>query len=378
MTTSTGDVLDRVAQINPVPDERLGAGQRARADGVLARIVRLPIDEGAAAPAASAAPAAGQSRRHAAARRWARGAVVAVVGVLGVGGVAYATGVTPTSVIAGIQALQKADAGTVAYSNAPVEDGAAVLARIAANARAAGDFGDPAKIVATHSLETADGWYDDDDQPGVASTERWFWFLGPEWVRMQSALLAEKGMNADMPDPSWGPIEYRPPVVFPSTRDDRLVPNGKDLTLGPTPADTIRTLAPNEPAGSDRLDYLAVDHYADDWASGIGLLAGNRAAFVDALATMEFTYYGPATDQVGRTGEAFGVTWTDQGLATEKRILLDPSDGSVLAVEDVLHGPWILGSRDHVGSSTTYVSVETIDSLPACEDTPGCTIQVEG
>ncbi len=377
MTTSTGDVLDRVAQINPVPDERLGAGQRARADGVLARIVRLPIDEGAAAPAASAAPAAGQSRRHAAARRWARGAVVAVVGVLGVGGVAYATGVTPTSVIVGIQALQKADAGTVAYSNAPVEDGAAVLARIAANARAAGDFGDPAKIVATHSLNTGDGWYGDDTQPGVASSEARYWFLGPEWVRFQSTVVSEDGMNPEMPNLSVGLEEDRPAPVLASNHAG-LAPNGKDLTLGPTPADTIRTLTPNEPADSTRLDYQAVDEYAQDWASGIGLLAGNRSAFVDALATMEFTYYGPATDQVGRTGEAFGVTWTDQGLATEKRILLDPSDGSVLAVEDVLHGPWILGSRDHVGSSTTYVSVETIDSLPACEDTPGCTIQVEG
>lgn len=86
MTTSTGDVLDRVAQINPVPDERLGTGQRARADGVLARIVRLPIDEGAAAPADSAPPAAGRSRRHAGVRRLARGAAIAVVGVLGAGG----------------------------------------------------------------------------------------------------------------------------------------------------------------------------------------------------------------------------------------------------------------------------------------------------
>lgn len=284
---------------------------------------------------------------------------------------------TPTSVIVGIQALQKADAGTVAYSNAPVEDGAAVLARIAANARAAGDFGDPAKIVATHSLNTGDGWYGDDTQPGVASSEARYWFLGPEWVRFQSTVVSEDGMNPEMPNLSVGLEEDRPAPVLASNHAG-LAPNGKDLTLGPTPADTIRTLTPNEPADSTRLDYQAVDEYAQDWASGIGLLAGNRSAFVDALATMEFTYYGPATDQVGRTGEAFGVTWTDQGLATEKRILLDPSDGSVLAVEDVLHGPWILGSRDHVGSSTTYVSVETIDSLPACEDTPGCTIQVEG
>lgn len=376
------DVLERIAVMNPVPGERLDAAATARSEAVLARILATPVHEGAASPTASGSRAArgahvaGAAHRPSGVRRVARGVAIALAGVLGLGAAAYATGVTPASVSVGIRTLRAADAGTVVYSNAPTEDGAAVLERIARSAAASGDLGDPSRIVIAHSLISSDGWYDTDTQPGIATSERWDWTMENGIRRLRQVQTSAEGMDPEMP---WQDmyLEMLPPDPNPQYHPERRV-IGRDVVLGPSAEDSIRTLLVDEPEGGARSDWMVIDRYQNLWAEGIGLTAANRAAFARALATLDPTYYGRATDQLGRVGMAFGVDWRTGSADDEYRVLLDPSTGVLLAVEDVEHGPWILGSKDHVTSSTTWVSLETVESVPACEDIEGCTVAKEG
>lgn len=366
------DVLDRVAHMNPVGADELGEGQRARSEALLASILSGSIDDDVTVEAVKS----GHVRFRAGARRWARGLAIAVVGLLGVGGVAYATGVTPTSISRGIEALQKADAGTVSYSYAPIEDGAAVLERIEANAAVSGDLGDPGQVVIAHSIDTHDAWYDDDAQPGVETTDRWDWTLADGIRRVKNTQISSRDLNPGMPGMNMY-LEMLPPEGNPLYHPDRRVV-GRDIVLGPTARDSARTLLNGVQVRAGKKDWAVIDEYSQHWAEGIGLTASNRAAFVQMLATLNYTYYGPATDREGRTGEAFGVEGRSEEGVDEYRIVMDPDNGSLLAVESVLHGPWVLGSQNHVVSSSTWLSLETVISVPACEDIEGCVSAQEG
>lgn len=411
------DVLERIAGLNPVSDERLGEGQLARSEELLARLVAVPAGEGTPAVGDGVAAVGGAgvaahasteggvdgagsvsglgpartvqevgaahrahegagTRRHSGVRLAARGVAIALAGVLGLGAAAYATGVTPKSVSVGLEALRSVDAGTVTYSDSPTMDGALVLARIARDSESSQDLGDPTQVVVTNSLGSGDAWYDEDPQPGMVTSNRWDWTLKNGIRRFKTVETSRDGVNPETPVMDFY-LEQLPPDPNPQYDPERRA-IGRDLQLGPTPEATVNTLLGDEPRDSGRADWMVVDAYNSYWTEGIGLTAANRAAFVRALATLDYVYYGSATDQLGRRGEAFGVDWRSSSGDEEYRILLDPDNGALLAVESVLHGPWILGSKDHVTWSNTWVSIETVDSVPACEDIEGCVVAKEG
>lgn len=280
---------------------------------------------------------------------------IALASVLGLGAAAYATGVTPGAIEIGRQVFEGADNGTVTYSYFPVEDGNAVLSRIATNAAASPDLGDPAQAIEVHTLNRVDGWESDATAPVSQENERWDWVLLDGSRRVRSDWSTR-------PDNLAGSLEYPPE----ENEDVRAI------DLGTTIEATLDEL--NHDERPDRATWAVVDRYVQLWGQGVGLQASDRAAFIRALAAGEHTYYGPATDSLGRTGEAFGVSWNQGGSSDEERVVLDPSNGAVLASESVLHGLWILGSKDRVQSSTTFVSVGSISTLYSCDETPGCEV----
>lgn len=390
--THAGDVIEGIAQLNPVTDEHLDAAQSARADDVLARIIAPSVSAaGVSAAGADAgsrephpekavrastgmhiAPTPTGPRRHVGSRRLVRGVAVALASVLGLGAAAYATGVTLGSVSEGVKALNSADMGTVTYSDTHSGGASAVLEGIARNAAVSGDLGDTHRIVVSHSLESGDEWHSDDTGPGTVTQERWDWTLDGGVRRYRTVETSREGTNPDA-RPIDMYLEELPPDPNPLYHPEKQL-IGRDVVLGDTPSDTVSTLLQDLPADSAGAPYAVVDAYVSHWSEGIGLRATNRAAFARALATLDPVHHGAATDQLGRRGEAFGVHWRSGDGDEEYRVVLDPDTGALLAAEQVLHGPWILGSQDHVGWSRTMVSLETVDSVPACADIAGCEV----
>ncbi|MGO3795521.1 MAG: hypothetical protein ACTJGR_00165 [Pauljensenia sp.] len=240
-------------------------------------------------------------------------------------------------------------------SYAPVEAGSPVLGRMAVSAPSSPALGDPSRVIPVHTLNQVDGWESVAADPVSQRNERRDGILLDGSRRVRSDWMTR-------PDNAGGALEY------PSEENEDV----RAIDLGTTIEATLDEL--NHDERPDRATWAVVDRYVQLWGQGVGLQASDRAAFIRALAAGEHTYYGPATDSLGRTGEAFGVSWNQGGSSDEERVVLDPSNGAVLASESVLHGLWILGSKDRVQSSTTFVSVGSISTLYSCDETPGCEV----
>lgn len=345
------DLLERVARRNPSPIAPLSESEQIRAEALLTRTMAEPHLE----------PSSRWKRK---ATRGLRVAGIAAAGLVGLSGAAWATGINPSSVGASVQILQAADAGTVVYSGAPAEDGAEALQQIIASTKASADLGVAGKTVLVESNSCVDAWgADNGGHPEAVCSERSDWTLPDGSWRYQQVGVS-------------GP-EGSPMNVF-EEYDRRSGPNhdattGVEISLGPTIADTEAALGQY-----DEEPWQMVDHYLGHYRMGIGLSSANRTAFLEALASYDYVYYGPATDSLGRVGEAFSVTRHFPGYTQEYRLVINPADGTLLAEEQVLHGPWILGSRDHVESSTTFVSSGNVADLTPCDETPGCEARQEG
>lgn len=365
------DVLEGIARMNPVPDDRLDHGRQIRSEVVLARIVgsggrwseATEVDPGNRSGAADAAVSVGMhvsrtaalGRGHAGPARVMRGLAIALASVLGLGAAAYATGVTPGAVEIGRQVLEGADNGTVTYSYAPAEAGSSVMGRMAASAASSSDLGDPSRVIQVHTLNQVDGWESVAAGPVSQRNERWDWMLLDGSRRVRSdGVTGQEGIGSSLEYPPEGNEDVRA------------------INLGTSAESAIAQLRQDD--RPERSSWAVVDRYVQLWGSGLGLRASDRAAFLRALGAIDYTYYGPATDSLGREGQAFGVSWSAGDATHGIRVVLDPANGAVLASESALHGPWILGSKDRVESSATFVSEGNFDSLAFCDETPGCTV----
>lgn len=359
------DLMEMVAQRNPTPTTQLSETEQIRADALLARI------------RAQSRPAKATKPRLPLHRRGLKIAAVAGASLVGVTGIAWAADVNPDSIETGLHILQSADAGTVVYFDQPAEDGAIVLDRLITATASSGTLGegDTSLLVTT---SCADSWQDEDTQPESACVRDEVWALPDGNTRMKRVPAphdSSAGWFEEWAQPTANELEDHP--GFRS--------HGLTMTLGPTVSDTVSTLVPivyenGEAQQNVTPDaWMIVEAYLGDYTTGLGVTANNRAAFLEALLHSDDTYYGPATDSLGRSGETFSVERKFSGHSEETRLVLDPTDGTILAVEKVLHGPWFIrGSQNHVESSVTYVEYGLVPTPAPCEETPGCEVTQMG
>lgn len=403
------DLMRRVARQNPVATTALTQAEQIRAEMLLARLeaqpkaqptqsaTRLeaqpkqparsathleaqptrrptapPTTRPAPQPAKNKAP---QIKRHR--RRVLRGIAIAGASVFGLTGVAWAADITPTSVSAGLEILRSADAGTVTYSNERVEDGSVALDRIVESAASSGVLGegDTSMLV---SAWCGDQWFAEASEPDLTCGKDETWALPDGNTRMRRTVTDGSTPNWFE---EWAPLEA-------GQNNDASSPHGLKVSLGPTVADTTAALVPQTSEDDEAEDsaqsqpvesWQLVESYLGGYTTGLGISPQNRAAFWIALAQNQYTYYGTATDSTGRSGEVFAVERQMPGYVDETRLLVDPSNGTILAVETVAHGPWFIrGSQNHVTSSQTYLDYQLVATPPPCADIAGCKLVSQG
>lgn len=359
------DLEEMITAYNPIPTIRLSPSEQARADQLLRSL-------------ASEAPRVKEKKK----RRVFVGVSASIAVFVGLGGTAFAAGVTPTSVSMAIRALQAADAGTVTYvDSVPADSSAsAKLAVIAEAARVLPDLGTPEQIAEVHYIGVSDGWFDSEPEPEVRKSDRWDWTFPDGISRAKTTTLGldvpESYPESALEDLSDMDFFYQFTPPLPGN------PN-YDYTPRPTPAQMV--LANDEVTMVDQMlwwseseansTFQIVDAYLDLWSGGIGLTSSNRAAFLEFMAGREdVTYLGEATDSQGRVGEAFGVSQNRDGISEEIRVIVDSETGMILATESILHGPFILGSYDHVQNSNSFLEYRGIDSIAPCEEVVGCVV----
>lgn len=335
--------ISLLSTLNPHPDEALDLQQAAIASATLERVLRSTTRD-AARPLAAVAAA----RRQAHARR---AGVVALVGALTLGGATAATGVTPSGLNEGVRALTSATPAMLSYSQAAAAAASQLLTIATSAAHAPADL-TPGAYQYVHWQAWTLGV--DSEAAAIHPNERWAWLADDGTAR---TLVIFDGHTNGYKD--WPVGGY----AAPST--DRV-------SLGPD-AESARQALAGTANATDPSTYELLDRYTQlAQSEGLGANPTDRAAFLSALALTDVVAYGEVTDRSGRTGAAFGSSWTHDGLREEIRIIVDPSTGELLAKENIVHGPWILGSRDSVVDYVTYLGTTKTDQLPACDDL-GCT-----
>lgn len=144
-------------------------------------------------------------------------------------------------------------------------------------------------------------------------------------------------------------------------------------SLGPTIADTEAALGQY-----DEEPWQMVDHYLGHHRMGESDYLRQPQPPLKRWPLYDYVYYGPATDSLGRVGEAFSVTRHFPGYTQEYRLVINPADGTLLAESRscTVPGSW--------GQGTTS-SPPPPSSLPRecrrpdpCDETPGCEARQEG
>lgn len=274
--------------------------------------------------------------------------------------------------------LQPDKESTLTYSYQPTEPTLFALVKIRDAAADSEDLGVPGQIVVTKTQGQADASLGDDPDPERMVQSRTDWVFADGTLRIQDTETTLDGQI----DPAFKDLEfndrfYEYPYLEPPAGP---FPKPWQIVLGPTVEDSkaaFASLSDSVPEGS-----AFVDMYLGYYSDGIGLTASNRAAFLDLLGTLDVTYYGPSTDALGRTGEAFSVSSSkSEGTAMEYRMLFDPSNGALLAWDEVWHdstGRTPEQDNDRAAYSVTVVSIETVTSVPPCDQVPGCRIRHQG
>lgn len=351
------DLMEAVGKRNPVLTIELSENESVRAEALLARTMALPRNE-------QASPVTSRLRRG------LRIAAIAGVASMGMAGVAWAVDVTPASIDAGIRIINTVDVGTVSYAGQQGRDADTVLEELVQAAKNSGTLGDgDTSLLVTKYC--GDAWPNGQDEPDRTCVEDQMWALPDGNTRMNR-----------VPDSSggYGWFEEWAPLAA-GDNHDASPPHGLSLILGPTVADTISTLAPIAyldgawTEGGEVQTWQLVEAYMDAYLTGVGISGENRAAFLEALRAGDYTYGGFATDSLGRTGEVFATAHRRPGYTEETRLVIDPSNGSILARESVMQGPWFIrGSQNRVEGSATYLSYGLVPTPPACVDVEGCEV----
>lgn len=344
MTHLTGDdTLERVARLDPAPETTLDPAELSVAAATLEQI----LQGRSSSPRAAAAVRVG--RRRTAARR--TGAVV-LAALLTVGGASAATGLTPTGLRDGLAALTSPSPPMLAYGTS-TNPASAELLKIAT--AASGTARDPAfgDFVYLHWQAWTLGMGGERGD-AIYPNERWAWIADDGSAR---TLVDWDGVVAGYKD--WPPGGYAQPLA-------------ERTHLGKTPDEAASALTGASTAAASSA-YQLLDFYTQRAATeGLGTDPADRALFLQTLAQTDVAAYGEVADRAGRQGQAFGASLGHDGVRSEIRIIVDPTTGALLASEEILHGPWILGSRETVGNYTTFIDNTRTSELPPCGDL-GCT-----
>lgn len=332
-----------ISDLNPHPDRALDPQEVAVATATLERVLRSDARE-TARPLAAVASA----RRRLYARRTG---VAVLAGVLTFGGASVATGVTLSGLNEGIRALSASTPAMLSYAQATGSAVPQLLALADAAAQAPADLTPGAYTYLHWQAWTMGGG--DDEADAIHPNERWAWLADDGTAR---TLVVWDGRTEGYQD--WPTGGYAQPST-------------ERVTLGPN-ADTAAQALAGVASAEDATAHALLDRYTQLAATeGLGANPTDRAAFLSALALTDVVAYGSVTDRSGRPGIAFGGSWTHDGLRDEIRIIVDPATGQLLAKENIVHGPWILGSQDTVVDYITYLETTRTGELPACGDL-GC------
>jgi len=336
-------IIGLISDLNPHPDEALDPQRVAIASATLERVLRSDARD-AASPLAAVASA----RRRLYARR--TGAAI-LAGVLTVGGASVATGVTPSGINEGVRALTASTPAMLSYGQAAGSAANQLLVIADAAAQAAAHLTPGAYTYVHWQAWTMSGG--DNEADAIHPNERWAWLADDGTARTLVVYDGRTGGYKDWPTGGYAQ------------------PSTERVTLG-ADADTAAQALAGVANAADATAHELLDQYTQLAATeGLGADPTDRAAFFSALAATDAVAYGEVTDRSGRTGVAFGGSWTHDGLRDEIRIIVDPTTGQLLAKENIVHGPWILGSPDTVVDYVTYLEATKTDELPACGDL-GC------
>jgi hypothetical protein len=353
--TSERTVLAQLAELDPTRHEPL-AGQ----DQVDATL-RWVLAQERAEPVAEIA--------HPRRRRAALASAAATL-VLGLAGASILPGVLSGT---GSTAPASATVPMLTYSEPAGTTGNAELTELADTVRSAA-AAEPAPAAGPYRYIRHEG-------------ERWSFTLMPDGSMRPDATMiqTERWVAADGSARLLQTDDGRTPYGYDDFAPDQPEP---PLDLTGSPQEIVRRLADGAPAEDAASAVLGA------YVSTIGLYgqytAEERAAFLDALATLDVTSYGLVEDRAGRTGIAFGTTrHVDDlrvthpelgpspgreheqppldldGHVEQIRVILDPDTGELLATESITAGTDYLPMETVTGYNL-FLDDTYVDALPEC------------